>query len=769
MRSTAIRSLLLIVSSVLFMSGISLPGNAARARMPEPGRAPAVGHVTILILDMSGSMLGNDPAQVRCQAAEAFIDLNGPGNMIGLIGMMGLQAQIWQDPLPTDVTSQRATLKRAIEQRPAGTPDCQHPSGATPTASALSLAWDMLNTTTARQDLLGSAILLSDGVPAPDRQDSQSNTILNDLLPRFQQRHWPIDTIALGTRQVLHNVLQQIARLTGGIAYDDTRGAVPGEVSSLNILPFFKDILNRRLGRTIATEVPLTTLSSSTRAYNITLDTSAKELDILLIRDAQTHESITAQLISPGPAPLVLPSPTALPDTDVEQNPSYMAFSVQGPQPGEWELDVRGDGRFEASVLETSWLQVTFLAPQQNGTLLNINNPFLLRATVVDGHNSDSPLNSLAVTLTATLTYQGEQQAAFPTREYVMRGKPASDAGRSQEYQAVIRLPTDTLDGTYTITVTVTGQTSAILAENTVTVRLVRFPVALLQTQQVTEYQWPAWALAVFHQPLLGQIYTRTFEGSASSIAGTIEIGGSSYPAARIVQATLLGPASARLSLNVTNGAQGAFQVDLPAEPEGDYTLVLALDGQFEGLKGPLGNTQLTIHLQALPATGSMIFAFVAFTSLLATVLLCMLISLFLFLTGPPPFGECLCEASGGHYIFSQAHRGPGPWRNHPRSETIPVTSAEDHLPSGLRFRFSRAIPFVRPRRVLVRLQGRDGIYWKARLGSEERPLSRWRYREVSHLSHQVIIDSKVRPLPVTNYSVRASYPQLTQKPTSSK
>src|SRR5437016_1187216 len=43
--------------------------------------------VTVLDLDMSGSMTGNDPSGLRCAAANAYIDLSGPGNFIGVIGL----------------------------------------------------------------------------------------------------------------------------------------------------------------------------------------------------------------------------------------------------------------------------------------------------------------------------------------------------------------------------------------------------------------------------------------------------------------------------------------------------------------------------------------------------------------------------------------------------------------------------------------------------------------------------------------------------------
>src|SRR2546422_5596932 len=67
------------------------------ALMPIPARAHTVaiahthalaqGHVTIIVLDMSGSMEMNDHDGLRCSAANAYIDLSGPGDLIGVIGL----------------------------------------------------------------------------------------------------------------------------------------------------------------------------------------------------------------------------------------------------------------------------------------------------------------------------------------------------------------------------------------------------------------------------------------------------------------------------------------------------------------------------------------------------------------------------------------------------------------------------------------------------------------------------------------------------------
>src|SRR5437660_873834 len=68
----------------------------------------ASGHVTSLVLDMSGSMSGNDPYKVRCAAADTYISLSRPGEYVGLIGLVNQDghahgrfqtAEVWAPPI----------------------------------------------------------------------------------------------------------------------------------------------------------------------------------------------------------------------------------------------------------------------------------------------------------------------------------------------------------------------------------------------------------------------------------------------------------------------------------------------------------------------------------------------------------------------------------------------------------------------------------------------------------------------------------------------
>src|SRR5439155_17417514 len=129
------------------------------------------GHVTIMILDMSGSMHGNDPDGLRCSAANAYIDLSGPGSFIGVIGLDNSGshptggphnfqlAQHWQDPVEMNTLRARQGLQQEIAQK---SNHCS-PDGTTPTYDSLNQALTMLNNSTNGGQLPGSVILLTDG------------------------------------------------------------------------------------------------------------------------------------------------------------------------------------------------------------------------------------------------------------------------------------------------------------------------------------------------------------------------------------------------------------------------------------------------------------------------------------------------------------------------------------------------------------------------------------------------------------------------------
>lgn len=752
MRNAAIWLLLFLTSIFLLLPNGTLAfyhtTSQGRASSFVSARDSPSNHMTILIIDMSAAMIDDDPYQVRCDAARAFIDLSAPGNWVGLISMSGSKARIWQEPTLTDAIDERTKLKAAIDHPPAQIPDCHRPGGGAPVADALKLALSMLNEATQEEnDFQGSVILMSNGVPSSD-----STMIENTLLPQFQQNHWPIDTIPLGSENQgasPHLSLQTIARHTGGIPYPDAQNPVTGEVSSLSILPFFTDILKRQVGSSL-----LSTLASATpvsidqpREYNFRVTPDDKGLYLLLIREPQDVDSVTqqsavqAQVTSAGPKPFMLSTlDTALPlsGTDIEQNASYAVFSIGGMDSaasylpaGWWELNVSGSGQFAAVLLKTSWLQIALSSPQSSAAPLNIASPLKLVATIIDGRNPNVPFQDRSVSLTALLVpHEGQKQTTPPYR---------LDSGPSPgEYQKTIQLPTDMPEGTYTLTVTASKNTGSLVSGVTETVLLFHFPIPLFMSYQATEYQWPGWASTIYHWPLLNQLGTRMSIGNPTQLTVGIKLGRDTYTS--FVIATLSNQKGQTQRLGIVDKGQGLFLLSLPAEAPGRYTLNLVLNGSIDGF--PFSSdamSNLSVQVIGAQLTSSMYWSMMLTTGALVLFLLLLLgvpsALGYHWTTGVKSFGGCKCEETRQYYSFSP--QGKRSWfrpgRHRPKSDQF-------ELPEGLRFRFYRKIPFVRPNGCIkVKLNNEDKrIRWTAQNHGKGQPLSRSHYRKVSRLTCQV-------------------------------
>ncbi len=274
--------------------------------------AVTVLHVTIIVLDMSGSMATNDPNGLRCSAASAFIALSGPGDFIGVVGLDNkngekngpfISSLVWAQPTEMATLAERQSLQQTIMT---DSNNCQ-PDNTTPTYDALQQALKMLLTASQNAQIDGSVILLTDGTPDPDTV-AQINAINADLLPQFKQHHWPIDTIALGqdgpidglNGQTFHSFLSGVADATSGKFYDDGHGEVEG-ISPLNIAPFFVDIFALRIGRTVNQDIPPQQLNGATSRQNFVVSNYTDSLDIVVVKD---QPDIDVSLTTPGGQPI---------------------------------------------------------------------------------------------------------------------------------------------------------------------------------------------------------------------------------------------------------------------------------------------------------------------------------------------------------------------------------------------------------------------------------------------------------------------------------
>ncbi|HEX8995458.1 MAG TPA: VWA domain-containing protein [Ktedonobacterales bacterium] len=638
----------------------------ANARGATPAQALAAasaaasaGHVTMLVLDMSGSMATNDPNGLRCSAANAFIDLSGPGDYIGVIGLdssgsggpsgFGV-AQLWAHPAEMATVANRAALRQTIAQR---SQSCR-PDGATPTYDALAQALALLKNATAQSGLTGSVILLTDGAPDP-QQDAQIGAIQRDLLPQYKQAGFPIDAIALGSEQGLHPFLSGLADATGGSFYDDGHGAVPG-VSALNIAPFFVDIFAQRNGRIASHDIPPTQLNGATVSRNFSVGDFVSQLSVVAVKDSP---DATVTLTAPNGQTLSSSTAGILYSDD----PHYAMFSIPNPQQGAWQVNAHGSGLFLMDSLKLSTLALNIVTPSAQSPVAPLGQPLSIAAVLKNG---DTPVSGSRYSLTGTLVYAGG--AGQYSQDFVL-----DDSASPGTYKAQAQAPESAPAGAYTLTV-VAREISDTIASVTRSVRIERFPTpALLSpttrqpvtgtvSAQVT--QWDPILRALYGAPVgllgwLGQWPLRGLPAQpAATLHGQVTLGGAAYPNAQVSGFVTRAGASGSAPLTVSQQGGGAFTAYVPAAATGTYTLTLDTQGAFQDSHGDFGVTTRQAQVTLAPASvGQEVFAWAI--TLLYAALIFLLVLLIRYGWSPRPHGMLVSSDGGGGEEFARARRGP--------------------------------------------------------------------------------------------------------------
>ncbi len=688
--------------SLSAVAGISLSAQAHAATQSAPS-APASpsGHVTILVLDMSGSMAGNDPNGLRCSAANAYIDLSGPGSYVGVVGLdspngarggtHNFQTAGWTlDPQEMATVNSRKALRDAIAAK---SNNCR-PDSATPTYDSLAKAEAMLATATKGGQLSGSVILLTDGDPDPNTDD-QINAVKQELVPQFKSHNWPIDTVALGADQGFHGFLSDVASATSGSYYDDGHGIVPG-VSPLNITPFFLDIFKLRNGRSPGPDIPPTQLGGGTTARNFTVGQYVTHLDVVVVKDNRD-----ASVFIAAPNGQRFPPPAA--GTFISTDPYYAIFSIDNPQQGPWELDVSGNGLFLMDSLKTSSLALSVTAPTTNAVLA-LGEPFTLTATLM---NNGTLVSGGRFALDATLTFVGGDAKTPFAQDVVL-----TDTNGSGQYSATVTLPTSAPSGSYRLSVAAHAASEDVLTAEQV-VRFELFPAAVLlapDTGRPASGTVNAQALRfdpvlqiVYAPPPISWISGWPLDGHPATpsalVRGQVYLLGKPYTAASVTGTAQRAGSSTTVDATIVDDGNGAFHVYFPAATPGTYTLKLTTRGAYALTHGDLTTVALTVQVVVTPATQAQeLHAWIITLIYLALLLLIGL--LMRYAISPKPYGT-LVSSEGGGEEFARARRGPVARLLAPSA----VSSAQMSMDPGLRFRFYRG------GRITVQAAGGAGGY----------------------------------------------------------
>jgi hypothetical protein len=681
-------ALAVVLTGALALALAAMSSPVAHAQPLPTGLPAASGHVTIIVLDMSGSMAQNDPSGLRCSAANAYIDLSGPGDFVGVVGLdnpggarggpHNFQTTVDWGLAPREMATvnARKALHDAIAQK---SNNCR-PDAATPTYDALAKAEAMLASATngGASHTPGSAILLTDGVPDPDTSAQQS-AIQSELVPQFKQHGWPIDVIALGSDTSFHGFLSGIASATSGTFYDDGHGIVPG-VSPLNITPFFLDIFRLRNGRSPGPDIAPTQLGGGVTARNFTVGQYVSHLDIVVVKDAS---STSVALLAPNGQRF----PPATAGTFISSDPYYAIFAIDTPQQGPWEVDVSGSGLFLMDSLKVSALALGITSPAANAVLA-LGEQFTLSASL---SAQGTPISGGRFSLSGTITYAGGGASSY-THDILL-----ADASGSGTYTAPLTVPASAPSGSYTISVHAHAASEDVLTAQT-TVRLDLFPAALLiaptsntpTTDAVgaSVVGWDPLLRAIYRLPVIGGLGGLALQNHpadpAAVVRGQVLLDGRPYGDATVGGTATHAGSTSSVPVSVLNDSNGAFRLIFPSDASGTYRVNLTTSGAYNISHGDLTHVARTVLVTIVPATAPQELRawLVTFIYLLLFALLLLVIR---YAVAQKPFGMLVNSDGSGGSEFARARRGVDALLAPGR-----VTSRQMGMDPGLVFGFHR-------------------------------------------------------------------------------
>lgn len=269
-----------------------------------------------LIIDSSGSMVNNDPTNLRIQAAKLFIDLVDNEDKIAIVDFDD-SVRTWQSLI--NVGGNREILKNAVNKVDS--------SGSTNIGGGLRYGYNELNGAAADPLHKKAVILLTDG---------QHNTGTDPLtvVPDYKMKGWPIYTIALSSAAD-KQLLKQISSDTNGQYYDvpesnalqDIYNRISLSIKGSSQLEIQKGQISQ--GQTIAKSMPI---DSSIKAFNLVLTWPGSDLDLVLYYPDGSKVPINKSS----------PSGTADPGISYINQSTYEIYKVLSPQTGTWRYDIIG-------------------------------------------------------------------------------------------------------------------------------------------------------------------------------------------------------------------------------------------------------------------------------------------------------------------------------------------------------------------------------------------------------------------------------------------
>ena len=319
--ATATFEVIAVKASAIELTGIRLVDPTANVlafttedgmvTAPTPPQELLIADV-VLIIDSSGSMIWNDPNDLRKAASKLFIDLADPAIQIAIVDFNGF-AKTFASLTFAD-SAGKAKLKRAVDRVDS--------DGDTDMELGLQLGFDALSASVA-PDVRKAAVLLTDG---------------NDTIPKFASDYvrdyaaqdWDVYTIGLGD-EVDRALLNQMAELTPEGEY------FPASLDNM------QTIYNKIFARVTRKSIISNHIGYINQNQQITkkflIDASITQMVPSANWQGSTIELV---LVDPNGVEITPLDAIANAGITYEAAPTFSIYTIENPVPGEWGMKATG-------------------------------------------------------------------------------------------------------------------------------------------------------------------------------------------------------------------------------------------------------------------------------------------------------------------------------------------------------------------------------------------------------------------------------------------
>jgi len=468
---------LLILSSLFTASGYT---HTVKAQSIQPDQA-----TVLFVIDDSGSMAGNDPANLRYTAAKLFVAALDEGDAVGAVRFATVSQPLIESFKTISSYQDKNEIINAFQPVKA--------DGYTDVKAAFSNAESVLKTLKA-SDSKTLIIFLTDGKPEIPALYPEYETETMQIVERLGV---PVYSIAL-TYGGQSAFLTKVSSQTGGKIFTAK--------SAGDLLDSYLQILGDVKDRTVIGEG----VSRSPGEAVINLDDA-------LIPYVSKVTFLVSQSQSVSPV-LIAPDGNAIKSTDknvafaMDSDPAFSAYTITAPASGDWKFQLDGSGTAQVRAIIHSRLRAKILSPN---SMIEAGEPMPIVVNMFEEQVDGTSMKVVGeASFSATITLpDGSQQSLDTFYDDGTHGdRLAGDGDYSRRY-------VDTAaTGTYQIKVQ--GIKGVVPLSVTTRVEAVPFPQIVIDSPSARKIEVHANPIPLeFH--LEGLSAPDSFEGTLKAVVST--------------------------------------------------------------------------------------------------------------------------------------------------------------------------------------------------------------------------------------------------------